>query len=152
VNLVNIKDLNNVSNSQIGKAIRQVRITLTHPNEEKIHKLFAVLCKDKNQIINIIRELYEMKINQPKRKQKEFLGILNPQLYFQSKGKIISRLQSDEVYHFSDSDYLEIVKETNKLDPEYFMTSIYPEMMSWKYHKFISTIDVKEEIKKIVEF
>jgi hypothetical protein len=30
------------------------------------------------------------------------------------------------------------------------MTSLYPKMMSRKYHKYISEIDVKEEIKTLV--
>lgn len=143
-------DISKVSGTQQVKGMREVRITLPNPNKEQITNLFEVLCKDANQIMNSIRELFYMELDQ-KRKQLEFLRILHPSIYFPSKGKILSKLQSDEVHQFSDSDYLEIVKETYKLDPEYFMTSIYPKMMSWKYSKFISVIDVKEEIKALLD-
>ena len=60
-------------------------------------------------------------------------------------------VQINEDHHFSDLDYLYIVEETYKLDPEFFMTYIYPEMMSWKKSKFISVNDVKEKIKTLVD-
>lgn len=146
------EDISKVSRYQQVNALRLVRITLTHPDQEQINNIFEVLCKDTNQVMNSLRELLYLELDQ-KRKKEEFLRVLHPFLYFPSKWKIVSRLQSDEVHYFSDSDYLEIVKETYKLDPEFFMTSLYPKMMSRKYHKYnryISEIDVKREINTIV--
>lgn len=143
------EDISKVSRYQQNNAFRAVRITLTHPDQEQINNIFEVLCKDTNQVMNSLRELLYLELDQ-KRKKVEFLRVLHPFLYFPSKGKIVSKLQSDEVHYFSDSDYLEIVEETYKLDPEFFMTSLYPKMMSRKYHKYISAIDVKEEIKTLV--
>ena len=138
VNLVNMEDLNNVSNSQMGKAMRKVTITLTHPDRAQINNLFEVLCIDINQIMNAIRELLDMELDQ-KRKGWAVLGELHPRVF-----------KSEGIHHFSASDYLYIVEETYKLDPEFFMTSIYPKMMSWKYAKYISEIDVKWEINTLV--
>ena len=63
----------------------------------------------------------------------------------------MSKLQGDDIHKFSDSDYLEIVKEVYKIDPEFFMTSLYPKMMSLKYSKYISEMDIKEEVKTLVD-
>lgn len=117
---------------------RSVRITLTHPDRAQINNLFEVLCIDINQIMNVIRELLDMELDQ-KRKGWAVLGELHPRVF-----------KSEGIHHFSASDYLYIVEETYKLDPEFFMTSIYPKMMSWKYAKYISEIDVKWEINTLV--
>ena len=117
---------------------RSVRITLTHPDRAQINNLFEVLCIDINQIMNVIRELLDMELDQ-KRKEWAVLGELHPRVF-----------KSEGIHHFSASDYLYIVEETYKLDPEFFMTSIYPKMMSWKYAKYISEIDVKWEINTLV--
>jgi hypothetical protein len=99
------EDISKVSRSQQNKAFRVVRITLTHPDQEQINNIFKVLCKDTNQVMNSLRELLYLELDQ-KRKKVEFLRVLHPLLYFPSKGKIVSKLQSDEVHYFSDSDYL----------------------------------------------
>lgn len=111
---------------------RFVTITLTHPDREKVDNLYGVLCKDTNQIVDSLSGLLEGGL---KRSKKWF----------------VNNLKSEECNHRSDSDYLYIVEETYKLDPEYFMSSIYPEMMSWKKSKFISVNDVKEKIKTFVD-
>jgi hypothetical protein len=145
-----VEDISSVSRSQQFKGNRIVKIYLTDPIEEKINKLFELLRKDTNQIINTIRELLNMDLDQ-KRKTLEISSLLHPLEYFPSKGKIVSKLQSDEVHYFSDTDYIEIVKETYKLNPEFFMSSIYPKMMSWKYSKLISAINVRKEIKILID-
>lgn len=148
--LVTIGDISTMSSTQKVKALREVKITLDQPNEEEINNLFELLCKDVNQIIDTIKELHEMNLSQ-KMKLREFLRIVHPMLYFPSQGSIVSKLQGDDIHLFSDTDYLEIVKEVYKIDPEFFMSSLYPKMMSLKYHKYISEMDIKEEVKKLVD-
>ena len=114
------------------KGFKWVTIILTHPDREKIDNLFGVLCKDTNQIVDSLKELHE----------DEFLH------WRVKRNNFVDNLKSEECNHRSDSDYLYIVEETYKLDPELFMTYIYPKMMSWKYSKFIS---VKEEIKSLID-
>jgi hypothetical protein len=117
------------------KGYKWVTIILTHPDMEKIDNLFGVLCKDTNQIVDSLRELHE-----------------EESLHWRVKrNKFVNNLKSEECNNRSDSDYLYIVEEMYKLDPEFFMNSIYPEMMSWKKSKFISVNDVKEKIKTLVD-
>jgi hypothetical protein len=72
-------------------------------------------------------------------------------LYFSSQGSIVSKLQGDDIHKFSDSDYLKIVKEVYKIHPEFFKNSLYPKMMSLKYSKYISEMDIIEELKTLVD-
>ena len=49
---------------------------------------------------------------------------------------IFKQLQKDEeCCHISEPDYLNIVGETYKLNPQFFVKSIYPKMGYWKIPK-----------------
>ncbi|UCC20350.1 MAG: hypothetical protein JSV62_03410 [Promethearchaeota archaeon] len=124
-----------ISRMDLINARRPIRITLPSPSKDKTNKLFQVLCKDANQIVDSFIELHEMGLNE-KLKRKRFIYRLH-QLW-----------KSEEYKQLSDSDYLDIVKEIYKLDPEFFMTSIYPEMVSWNFPSFLS---MKEEVITLVD-
>lgn len=102
--------------------------------KDQINKLFEVLRMDANQIIDIFGELHEMGLDQTL-KEKTFLAILR-QLR-------LSKLTQ----HLSDSEYLDIVKAVYNFDPEFFMTLIYPKMMSWTFPSFLK---VKSELFEIL--
>ncbi len=110
------------------------RITLAHPNMEQINNLFEAFWKKQsvNQIVDKFRNIQKIK----KKKSIVFLDSL----------RLLWKWE--EYQHLSDSDYLYIIKEAYKLDPELFMTSIYPRMMSWKFPSFLS---IKKEIIELIE-
>jgi hypothetical protein len=143
---VNIKDT--ITFNHLKYAL--VKITLINPNKESIDELFEVLRKDISQVINTIIELHEMDLTQES-KGILYLQLLHPRLYFPFKNKLKRKYQGDEINLFSDSDYLELVKEIYKLDPDFFMTNIYPKMISLKYHKFLNTEDIIEKINTLLE-
>ena len=131
----NISKTSNIQQTiALNEATRTIRIILPYKKAERTIYLFNLLCKNANQIVDNLRELHEMGFNRIIKRRK-----------------ILGGLKSEEYQHLSDSDYLYIVKETYKLDPDFFMTSIYPKMMSWKYSKFISVKDMKEEIKSLID-
>jgi len=102
--------------------------------EEQVNSLFKLLCKDKNQVLNIIKEYLEME--SPKRKRAELLLILR-------------HLRTREEYQdISDSVYLDIVRETYRLNPQFFMDSIYRKMNDWIFPSFLS---IKEEFIELIE-
>lgn len=102
--------------------------------EEQMNKIFDLLRKDANEVLDVIHEAYEREILE-KNKRRFSLGILK------------ALLKSEEFTHLSDSDYFHIVKETYKLDTEFFMTSIYPKMTSWDFPSFLS---VKEQLFELL--
>ena len=103
--------------------------------EEQVNTLFKILCKDANQVLNIIEEKFEI-LMEPKRKQKELLEILR-------------HLRKKEEYQdISDSEYLDIVRETYRLHPQFFMDFIYPKMKSWDFPLFLS---IKEGFLELIE-
>ena len=62
----------------------------------------------------------------PKRKRAELLLILR-------------HLRTREEYQdISDSEYLDIVRETYRLNPQFFMDFIYPKMKSWDFPSFLT--------------
>ena len=122
-----VDKVENMSNASASKQVRMlmnacrvIEITLTYSTYKigkgyHINKLFELLCKDANQTVDSLRELHEMGLK-GRIKQKEFLYRLR------------KLWNSEEYQHLSDSDCLDIVIEIYKLDPEFFMTSIYPKM------------------------
>ena len=102
--------------------------------EEHLNKIFDILRKDANEVLDVINEINETEILE-KHKRTTILTILK------------SLFKSEEFTHLSDSDYLNIVKETYKLDPEFFMASIYPKMTVWDFPSFLS---IKEELFELL--
>jgi len=104
--------------------------------EEQVNTLFKLLCKDANQVLNVIKDYLEMVIN-PKRKRGELLAILR-------------HLRTKEEYKdISDSEYLDIVRETYRLNPQFFMDFLYPKMKNWE--SFILEKKIKEEFLELIE-
>jgi hypothetical protein len=110
------------------------KITITPPRNQ-VNELYEVLSKNVDQVVDMFQEIQDMG-GKERIKRMEFLYRL-PKLW-----------QSDEYRNFSDSDYLEVIRRVYELDPEFFMTFIYPEMISWHFPSFLS---VKEEIITLVD-
>jgi len=102
--------------------------------EEDMSKVLDLLRSDANEVLDSIKEVYVTLIGKDKR--SAILGALK------------SLRKSEGYTHLSDSDFLEIVKETYKLDPEFFMSTIYPKVKSWKFSSFIS---IKGEVVELIE-
>jgi len=107
-----------------------IKPTDTSKREEHLNKIFDLLRQDANEVLDVINEVYETELLE-KNKRRMILVVLK------------ALRKSEEFADLSDSDFLNIVKETYKLDPEFFMNSVYPKMISWKFPSFLS---VKEEL------
>ncbi|MFX0040267.1 MAG: hypothetical protein ACFFB9_12945 [Promethearchaeota archaeon] len=116
------------------KAIKMVRITLPYPKRELIDRIYELLSKDVNHTFNAFLELHEMGLNE-KLKRNEFLYRLK------------KLWDSEEYKGFNNSNYLDVVDAVYNLDPNFFMTFIYPKMMSWKFPAFLQ---VKTEINDML--
>jgi len=102
--------------------------------EEEINTIFKILSKDVNDIKDTIRVILERK----KQKIKEFLLDLRI---------------SEEYQYLSNSEYVDIVEATYKLNPQFFMESIYRELKSWRFPSLNQKEEniLKEEIRNRVE-
>ena len=58
-------------------------------------------------------------------------------------GILKSIWKGEEYLGVPDSDILNIVIDTYKLDPEFFMNSIYPKMIAWNNESFLN---IREEL------
>jgi len=116
------------------KCIIHIKTTDTSEKGEHMNKIIDTLRSDANEVLDVIKEAYETEIG--KEKRSTILGTL----------KILRKWEG--YTHLSDSDFLYIVKETYKLDPEFFMSSIYPKMKSWKFPSFLS---IKGEVVELIE-
>ena len=103
--------------------------------EEQMSKIFEILRKDANEVLDVINEANETIILE-KNKRRYILGIL--------KGL----RKSEEFANLSDLDFLDIVKETYKLDPEFFINSIYPKLESWDFPSFLN---IKGQLIELIE-
>lgn len=112
-----------------------ISITPYRFNGKEILHIFDILRKGATEVLTLINEIYEIEVLE-KNKLRSILSVLKA-----------LRL-NEEYQHISDSDYLNIVKETYKLDPNFFMTLIYPRMMSWGFPSFLS---VRENIISLIE-
>jgi hypothetical protein len=102
--------------------------------EEDLNTIFNLLRKDSEEILTLINNLYEFD------KAKKLTKRLIPNI-------LKSLHKSEEYIDLSDSDYLNIVKETYKIDPAFFMSIIYPKMMSWDFNPFLR---VKDQVKLLI--
>ncbi|NVM43887.1 MAG: hypothetical protein HWN79_03130 [Candidatus Lokiarchaeota archaeon] len=62
-------------------------------------------------------------------------------------GSLEILFKGEEFTHLSDSDCISIIGETYKLDPEFFIASIYPKIASWDMPSFLN---VKEELLELL--
>lgn len=114
---------------------RICRIAIKPDYSVHLDKIFDILRKDAGQVINLIYEMYKVEIVE-ENKKKAIVGILE------------GLFSSEEFEPLSDSEFLDIVGETFKLDSEFFMKAVYPKMMSWTFSSFVR---VKEEIISLVD-
>ncbi|MHA2289111.1 MAG: hypothetical protein ACXABG_10025 [Promethearchaeota archaeon] len=112
------------------KATISIKPTTKSKRDEHLNNIFDILRKDADEVLDVIKEIKETEI-QEKRRLKMLSGSL----------KVL--FIGDEFTHLSDSDRIRIIVETYKLDPEFFMASIYPKMKPWDIPSFLS---LKEEI------
>ncbi|MFX1380225.1 MAG: hypothetical protein ACFFA4_14150 [Promethearchaeota archaeon] len=119
-----------VLNLENRKCTIAIKPTNTAKREDDLIAIFNILRRDVNEVIMSIKEVYEFE-KLEKFKRRNIWAILK------------ALWKSEEFLGLPDSDYLHIVKETYKIDPEFFMTSIYPKMMSWNNQSFLS---IKEEL------
>jgi len=117
------------------KGTISIKPTDTSTREEDMSKMFDFLRKDANEVLDVIKELMETE-KREKWKRRYISNMLK------------SLRKTDEYTDLSDSDFLNIVKETFKIEPEFFMASIYPKMMSWDFPAFLS---VKEEVRTHID-
>jgi len=103
--------------------------------EEQINAIFKILSKDVNHIKDTIKVILERKLKD-RLKKREIIALLK------------DLRVSEEYQDISDSEYLDIVRETYKLDPQFFMDFIYPKMKSWDFPSFLSII---EEFLELIE-
>ena len=114
------------------KCLITIKPTIPSKREEDMKRIFDILRKDKIGVLNVINEIMETDIF----KQDLISSFLE------------ALRKSKEYEQFSDSDYLDIVKETYKLNSKFFMTFIYPKMMSWKFPSFLN---VKDEVITLID-
>jgi hypothetical protein len=98
--------------------------------EEYLNNIFSLLRKDVEDILAFIQGMFEFD------KRGKFKKRLIPNFI-----KSLKHHKIEEYDDLSDSDYLNIVKETYKIDPEFFMSIIYPKMMSWDLPAFMEIKD-----------
>ena len=123
----------NVQNMSGASTFKQLRtlskamriITITPPIEQR-DELFEILIKeDVDQIVDRFRGLHDMGL------RKDFLKGLR------------SLWEIKEYRYLSDSEKLDAVLAVYEIDPELFMSSIYPEMKTWNFPSFLR---VKEDL------
>lgn len=102
--------------------------------KEDARKIFTLLRRDANDVLEVINEVMEAGLSERK-KRIHIWGLLR------------SLRISEEFTGLSDSEFLNILKETFRLDPEFFMSSIYPKMMSWDDPTFLT---VKEQVAELL--
>ena len=124
---------------KIDKTFYTISIKLTDKSKGKEDgsKIFDLLRKDANEVLDVIKEVMDWGITgiSEKYKRRHIWGILR------------ALRISEEFKDLSDSDYLNIIKETYKLEPEFFMSSIYPKMMTWDNSSFL---DMKEQVTALL--
>ncbi|MFX0074325.1 MAG: hypothetical protein ACFE96_02705 [Candidatus Hermodarchaeota archaeon] len=114
---------------ELREAPRYLMIMLN--DKMKMNTLYEIMRNNVNDVFKIIKNQLE------KAHPLDYL-ILN----------LLNSLRlSDKVQRFTDSEYIYILRETYKLNPEFFMTTIYPEMKSWNSSSFLS---LKKELFEIL--
>jgi len=103
--------------------------------EEQINSLFKILSKDVNHIKDTIEVLLEMVLKDRWKKREIIKFLLNLR-------------QKEEYQDISDSEYLDIVRETYRLNPQFFMDFLYPKMNSCEFPSFLN---IKEDLIALIE-
>lgn len=119
---------------------KATNIITINPPIEQIDELYDLLFpkEDVNQIIERFRSVLNMGLSE-KNKKKVFQGFSNG---LQALWKL------KNYQYLSDSEKMEIVLAVYKLDPELFISSIYPEMNNWKFPSFLN---IKSELFELLK-
>ncbi|GAH84916.1 unnamed protein product, partial [marine sediment metagenome] len=125
--------------------LKKITIKLTSKasqaeREEKINSLFKIFSKDVNHIKDTIKVLLEMELKDRWKKQEIIRFLLDLRV-------------SEEYKYLSNSEYVDIVEATYKLNPQFFVKSIYRDMKSWRFPSLNLKEEniLKEEIRNRVE-
>jgi hypothetical protein len=108
---------------------------------EIISNIFDILRKDGGEVLAVIKEIYKIE-HFVENMQRNTLYVLRRVL---GGGNFLDK--AEEFTHFSDSERIKVIVETYKLDPKFFMTSIYPKMTTWNFPPFLS---LKEELFELL--
>lgn len=116
----------------------EIHLTSETPQEERdkeIHIIYKILSENLDQIKETIKVLLEMNLKDFYKKRQLILFLRN--------------LRSSEVDHqITDSEYLDIIKTTYKINPQFFMNKVYPKLLSTK-KPFIQPI--KNDLIELIE-
>ncbi|MFW9968920.1 MAG: hypothetical protein ACFFDF_01885, partial [Candidatus Odinarchaeota archaeon] len=128
--LVHSDDVQNMSGASTFKQLRtlgkSIRIITISPPLEQIDPLYNLLLReDVETIVDRFQRVIDMGLN-IKMKKKNF-----------SKGLQVL-WKKKEYEYLSKSEKMGVVLGVYKLDPEFFMSSIYPEMDKWKFPSFLN--------------
>ena len=85
--------------------------------EEQIDIIFKILSKDVNHIKDTIKVILEMELKNKWKSKKISTLLLNLRV-------------AEEYQHLTDSEYTDIVETTYKMNPQFFMTYVYPQIES----------------------
>jgi len=95
----------------------QIKLPMQANRKEQVNTIFKILSKDVNHIKDTIKVILEMGLKN-KLKSKEIANFL------------ISLRVSEEYQHLTDSEYKDIVEITYKMNPQFLMTYVYPQIES----------------------
>jgi hypothetical protein len=116
------------------KAVVSIKPADKSKKEEDRIAFFNILRKNPDETLEVIKEIYEFE-KLEKFARRTIWGILK------------SMWKGEEYLGVPNSDILNIVKETYKIDPEFFMMSIYPKMIAWNDESFLN---IREELFDIL--
>ncbi|MFX1427745.1 MAG: hypothetical protein ACFFBE_14930 [Promethearchaeota archaeon] len=116
------------------KCLISIKPTDNSKRDEDMSKIFDILRKDVNEFLDVIQEIMETEKSEKFKRRLIWANLR-------------ALHKSEEFTDLSDSDYLFIIEWTYKLDPEIFMTYIYPKMMSWDNPSFLK---IKEQVIELL--
>jgi hypothetical protein len=112
------------------KCTVSIKPTNQSKREADMVAIFNLLRKTPEEAINVIKQIYDFE-KLEKFARRQIWGILK------------SIWKGEEYLGVPNSEILNIVVETFKLDPEFFENSIYPKMVAWKNESFLN---IREEL------
>lgn len=103
--------------------------------EEQVNIIFKILSKDANHIKETIKVILEIELKN-KEKSKEIATLL------------LNLRLAEEYQTLTDSEYTDIVETTYKMNPQFFMTYVYPRIES---NNQPSIVPIKKDLIKLIE-
>ncbi|MHA2051846.1 MAG: hypothetical protein ACW986_19715 [Promethearchaeota archaeon] len=102
--------------------------------EQHLNSIFEILSQNADQAIDVLHEI-NVTEKHPKMRRKFILSIL------------MQLRKSKEYQKITESEYLNIIEEAFRLDPSFFMSSIYPKLESWDHSSYTP---VKEKVIALI--